>query len=442
MSSLRIVPRAEHSVSRSQITPGALKTLYMLKDAGYDAYVVGGGIRDLLLGVQPKDFDVATSAHPEEIKRVFRNSRLIGRRFRLAHVRFGQEIVEVATFRAGHHTSTDSSAGHLDESGRILRDNVYGSLEEDAWRRDFTINALYYGVNDFAIRDYVGGMEDLQARRLRLIGDAEVRYIEDPVRMLRAVRLAAKLHLSIDPATEAPLYQLGHLLAEVPPARLFDECLKIFFGSTAHWAFAGLRQFGLLRHMFPQVEARLAESGANGDLQLIEQALRNTAERIKQQKPVTPYFLFAALLWPAARPLLDSGESAGGAEIGSLVAQQVQRITIPKRFTIPMREIWDLQPRFHQREGKRPLRLLSHPRFRAAYDFLLLRAACGQAEPGLAEWWTELQAANPDQRAQIAATQPDADPQQDTGPQPGKRRRRRRGGRGRRRPADTPAPAS
>lgn len=441
MSSLLIVPRAEHSVSRSQITPGALKTLYGLKDAGYDAYIVGGGIRDLLLGIQPKDFDIATSAHPEEIKRVFRNSRLIGRRFRLAHVRFGQEIVEVATFRAGHHTSSDSGAGHLDESGRILRDNVYGTLEEDAWRRDFTINALYYGVNDFAIRDYVGGMEDLQARRLRLIGDSEIRYREDPVRMLRAVRLAAKLHLNIDPTTEAPLYHLGHLLAEVPPARLFDECLKIFFGSTAHWAFAGLRQYGLLQHMFPQAATRLAEAGADGDLQLIERALRNTAERISQQKPVTPYFLFAALLWPAARPLLDSGESAGGAEIGHLIEQQVRRITIPKRFTIPMREIWDLQPRFQQREGKRPLRLLSHPRFRAAYDFLLLRAACGQAEPGLAEWWTELQAANPDQRAQGAATQLDADPQHDTGPQPGKRRRRRRGGRGRR-PAGTPAPAS
>ncbi len=431
LSSLRIVPRAEHSVSRSQITHGALKTLYTLKDAGFEAYIVGGGIRDLLLGIQPKDFDVATSAHPDEIKRLFRNSRLIGRRFRLAHVRFGQEIVEVATFRATHHGTGDPEARHLDEGGRILRDNVYGTLEEDAWRRDFTINALYYGVQDFSIRDYVGGMEDLQARRLRLIGDSEIRYREDPVRMLRAVRLAAKLHLSIDPATEAPLYNLGHLLPEVPSARLFDECLKMFFGSTAHWAFAGLRRYGLLRHLFPQVEARLAAARDDGDAKLIEQALRNTAERIRQQKPVTPYFLFAAVLWPAARPLLTDA-AHGGAQINDLIAQQVQRVAIPKRFTIPMREIWELQSRFGQRQGKRPLRTLSHPRFRAAYDFLVQRAACGQVEQELVDWWTELQTANPEQRTQMSAEQ--------GAPPPGGKRRRR-GGRGRNRPAE-PAPPS
>ncbi len=436
MSSLRIVPRAEHSVSRSQITPGALKTLYTLKDAGYEAYIVGGGIRDLLLGVRPKDFDIATAAHPEEIKKLFRSCRLIGRRFRLAHVRFGPEIVEVATFRAAQHASSDSDARHLDESGRILRDNVYGTLEEDVWRRDFTINALYYGIHDFAIRDYVGAMADIQSRTLRLIGDQVTRYREDPVRMLRAVRLAAKLHLSIDPATEAPLYTLGHLLAEVPPPRLFDECLKMFLSGSAHWAFAGLQRYSLLRYLFPQTAACLSEPGDGSDLRLIEEALRNTAERIKQQRPVTPYFLFAALLWPAARQMLNAQpEGMGNADrFGVLVAQQVQRVSIPKRFTVPMREIWELQSRFEQRQGKRALRLLSHPRFRAAYDFLLLRAACGQAEPALAEWWTALHDGHPELRAQMVA-------EQGTPAQPGQRRRRRRRGR-RFRPADTPAPAS
>lgn len=421
----RIIPRAEHPISRRDISDNALKVLYRLKDAGYRGCLVGGGVRDLLLGVAPKDFDVATDASPEEIRKLFGNARLIGRRFRLAHVRFGREIIEVSTFRAdlSEVEPDDDGARLLDDSGRILRDNVYGSIEEDARRRDFTVNGLYYDIADYAIHDYVGGMEDVDMRRLRLIGDPEIRYREDPVRLLRAVRIAVKLDLDIEPATEAPLRHLGDLLADVPPARLFDEILKVLMTPDGVTGFRRLREYGLFAPLFPETAAALEGDYGPAGLRVIESAIANTGRRIVEGRPVTPAFLYAALLWPAVRAARARHESKGVSGAPALaiaqrevVANQVRRVMLPKRFSVPMREIWQLQPRFHKRRGKQPARLMAHPRFRAAYDFLLLRAEAGEEPAELAQWWTDVQ----EQRPEIAPS-----------PAPARRRRRRGGRRGR-----------
>ncbi len=400
-----IIPRAEHVISRAQISDYALKVLYRLNQAGYEAYLVGGGVRDLLLGREPKDFDVATNATPEQVKEQFRNCRLIGRRFRLAHVHFGQVIIEVATFRAPHDSvdagvedDEEDSNDRRIENGRIVRDNVYGSLEEDAWRRDFTINALYYNVADFSVVDYVGGMDDLKRGQLRLIGDPEQRYREDAVRMLRAVRFAAKLGFDIHADSEQPIFKLGGLLREIPPSRLFEEVLKLFMSGQAVQVFELLRHYHLFDHLFPQTEASLSREEQGFPIMLVVKALANTDARIAAGKPVTPAFLFAALLWEPARLLAEQKVAAGMNDIEALaeagdevVGKQVKSITIPKRFTLPMREIWNMQPRFENRSGKRPQRLLGHPRFRAAYDFLLLRAESGEADMELAQWWTAFQ---------------------------------------------------
>lgn len=430
-----IIPRDQHNISRKTLSRGAVDVLYELGRAGYEAYLVGGGVRDLLAGIQPKDFDVATDAKPEEVEQVFRRCRLIGRRFRLAHVRMGPEIIEVATFRAQprssdedpeHDDDGDDDPLHLtDDGGRILRDNVYGTLEDDAFRRDFTINALYYRVTDFAVVDYVGGMDDMRAKRLRLIGDPVTRYREDPVRMLRAVRIANKLGFTIDPPAAGPLPNLAPLLVEVPPARLFDEVLKLFLSEQAEKNYADLLSTGLFGALFPMtVEALAAYPDTSA---VIQGALAGTAFRVREGRPVTPAFLYAALLWPVVRqaiaPKLADGASLAQAltATGSdVVSEQVERVAIPRRFSTPMREIWQLQPRFERRRGKRPLRLLEHPRFRAAYDFLLLRVAAGEVEQELADWWTEFQEANPVERQHAADNAP--------GSREPRRRRRRRGG--------------
>ncbi|HHC71642.1 MAG TPA: polynucleotide adenylyltransferase PcnB [Thiotrichales bacterium] len=414
----RIIPRSEHIISRDNISENALKVLYRLKKAGYESYLVGGGVRDLLLGREPKDFDVATDASPEEVRALFRNCRLIGRRFRLAHVHFGREIVEVATFRG---QTPDDEARLQDENGRLLRDNVYGTIEEDAWRRDFTINALYYNIRDFSVVDYVGGMEDLEAGCLRLIGDPETRYREDPVRMLRVVRFATKLGFRIDPETEAPLFELGHLLDDISPSRLFDETVKMFLAGNALQTFEMLRHYDLFRHLFPQTEEVLAREEEGFPLTLVARALENTDLRVAEGKPVTPFFLYAALLWePVRSKARDMVGEEGISEQEALriaanlvISKQSRSTAIPRRFSLPMREIWEMQSRFEYRVGKRPLRLLTHPRFRAAYDFLLLRAQCGEESEELAAWWTEFQEKGEDE--QRAAIRP-----------AGKKRRRRR----------------
>ena len=396
----RVYPRSEHSISRSLVSENALKVLYRLKKAGYQAYLVGGCVRDLLLGREPKDFDVVTDAHPEQIRAVFRNCRLIGRRFRLAHVHFGGEIVEVATFRG--LSGTEEHRERVLENGRILRDNVYGTIEEDAFRRDFTVNALYYNIIDFSVVDYVGGMEDHQAGVLRLIGgEPEKRYREDPVRMLRAVRFAVKLGFAIDPGCAEPIPRLASLLREIPPARLYDEIIKLFLSGYGAQTFEQLRHYRLFGSLFPDTEQCLAREEQGFPLTFLARALERTDQRVQDGQPVTPYFLFAALLWEPVRHRAEARIAAGESALlayqesaGEVIGRQVRHTAIPRAVGMPVREVWALQPRFANTQGARPFRLLGHPRFRAAYDFLLLRAETGEAEPELADWWTRFQGAS------------------------------------------------
>ena len=427
----RIVPRDAHNISRKQISHNALRVLYRLNEGGFDAYLVGGAVRDLLIGGHPKDFDVATNATPEQVKSLFRNCRLIGRRFRLAHVMYGSETIEVATFRAN---IDDGTGDRQMQDGRILRDNVYGTIEDDALRRDFTVNALYYGVRDFAVRDYVGGWEDVLTRTLRLIGDPEQRYREDPVRMLRAVRLSAKLGFHIDPASAELIPRLAPLVGDAPPARLFDEMLKVFLAGHGEQSFLGLEQHGLLPALLPETARALAQDSSGGQRKLILQALANTDQRVREGKSVTPAFLFAALLWPAFRQECAELETQG---LDLLVSQQraadrvtlhqAHRIALPRRFSIPMQEIWLLQPRFSNRQRKRVFRTLAHPRFRAAYDFLELRTL---ETPELAEdleFWREAQVLTPEHLAErLIAVPHDSADEAESAPRK-KRRRRRRG---------------
>jgi len=403
-----IVPRSEHCISRANISDKALKVLYRLRQGGYEAYLVGGGVRDLLLGREPKDFDVATDATPEEVKRLFRNCRLIGRRFRLAHVHFGREIIEVATFRASHDEMAEGEG--VVEDGRILRDNVYGTLEDDAWRRDFTLNALYYDINDFAVVDYTGGLEDLEAGRLRIIGDPAVRYREDAVRMLRAVRFAAKLGFRVDEASEKAIFEHGHLLEEIPPARLFDEVLKLFQGGYAAETFELLRHYRLFGYLFPETDVLLQHEEGGFPLTFVARALENTDERVARNKPITPAFLFAAFLWEPVRSEAALLREEGANDIEAMqvagdavVSRQVQRVSFPKRFSVQSREIWTLQERLKRRGGRRAERLVTHPRFRAAYDFLLLRAQCGEPVQELADWWTHYQETDEAGRQKLTA---------------------------------------
>ncbi len=432
-----IIPRSEHPISRNSISSNAVKVMYRLKDAGFQAHLVGGGVRDLLLGREPKDFDVATDATPEEVKALFRNCRLIGRRFRLAHVYFRGETIEVATFR-GHHGDGDNGEGET-RNGMVVRDNVYGTLEEDAVRRDFTINALYYDIADRSVVDYTGGVEDLHRGLLRLIGDPRQRYREDPVRMLRAVRFAAKLGFRLEQETEAALLELGELLTDVPPARLFDEMLKMFLGGQAVATFELMRHYNQFGILFPRTETALEREEQGFPITFLLRAMENTDLRIAQGKPVTPAFLFAAILWEPVRQLADRLRGEGMSRLQSLqvageqvLEEQRRLISVPRRFTLQMREIWTLQERLGQRTGKRAFRTLSHPRFRAGYDFMLLRAESGEEERELADWWTRFQEVDQQQRDEmLAALAPG---------QRGAPRRRRR--RTRRRPVATqPNPA-
>ena len=388
----QIIPRSEHGVSRSDISENALKVLYRLKNSGYQAYLVGVGVRDILIGLKPKDFDVATDAHPEQVRELFRNCRLIGRRFRLAHVHFGREIIEVSTFRASHNDAVNGE-GH-EEDGRIIRDNVYGKLDDDVWRRDFTVNALYYNIEDYSIVDYVGGLEDVQNKQLRLIGIPEDRYREDPVRMLRAIRFSIKLGFSIHPVSERPIRDLAPLLEEIPEARLFEEFLKLFMSGESEKTYHQLREYGLFAFLFPQTEEFL-NRGDEFIHKLLSSAFRNTDTRLAEDKPVTPAFLLAALLWIPVRDLANDHESNGLSEMDAIhlasdavISHQIRSTSMPRRFTHMARDMWSLQVRLKNIRGKRPLKLLAHQRFRAAYDFLLLRAEAGEDVQELASWWT------------------------------------------------------
>jgi poly(A) polymerase len=530
----RVIPRAEHTISRSHISPNALRVLYRLKDAGFHAFLVGGCVRDLLLGMEPKDFDVATDALPDQVKRLFRNCRLVGRRFRLAHVFFGQEIIEVATFRAASAPSPgeepladadpedgeapeiddpeltvdpadedtveltaaelreavrrsgpgpgeraeqatapgesagagsvagptgatpegvsaparsfgrearppldDGSQRMFDATGRILRDNVYGTIDEDVWRRDFTANSLYYNIADFSIWDYCSGVEDVAARRLRLIGDPETRFREDPVRMLRAARFEAKLGFEIDPQTAEPIGRLRELLAGVPPARLFDEMLKLFLTGHGEKSLQTLRRRGLLAQLLPSVDAYLAAHAGGLVERLLVKGLANTDARALAGRPVTPTFLLALLLYGPIAQIIESMPPEKWHEISAIieacdraVRQAQAHLAIPRRFSLGLSEMFALQPRLEHPSGRRALRLLTHPRFRAGYDLLLLRAELGLASPEMARWWTQVQEVPHEEQGRMADALAQASGPRPGRPRSGPGRRRRRGRRG------------
>lgn len=409
-----IVPRDQHNISRKHISDSALKVMRTLHGAGFRGFLVGGGVRDLLLGGHPKDFDVATDATPEQVRQLFRSARIIGRRFKIVHVRYGREVIEVTTFRGQHDSAEQlqhrrrptNQHSAQSEDGMLLRDNVYGTLEEDAVRRDFTVNALYYTNEDFCIYDYTGGLQDLRNRVIRIIGDPETRYREDPVRMLRAVRFAAKLGFSIEPATAAPIAGLAKSLQDVPAARMFDEVLKLLMAGYGADTWQLMQQFGLFAPLFPQTAACLQDERF---VALVLQALRNTDARIRDDKPVTPAFIFAALLWPPVVVRAAQLQAEGVPEPQALhlagqevVSAQQLHTTIPKRFGIPMREIWDMQLRLANRSGRKAEQLLENRRFRAAYDFLLLREESGEDTGGLGKWWTDYQQRNPTQRQEMS----------------------------------------
>jgi|CXWL01.1.fsa_nt_gi poly(A) polymerase len=455
---LNVLPRAEHSISRKHIAPAAVRVLYGLREAGFQAHLVGGAVRDLLLGGDPKDWDVATDARPEQIRQTFRQCRLIGRRFVIAHVRFGHEIIEVTTFRGsgGGLPADEELDREVEAEGLILRDNVFGSIEEDALRRDFTVNALYYSIDDFAVRDFAGGLPDLASRTLRLIGDPELRYREDPVRMLRAARLAAKLNFTLAPETLAPIGRMASLLDGIPPARLFDDLQKLFLYGHAEKSFDQLLNLRLWEHLFPTVPMDAA-TGRPRDEALIRAALRSTDSRIAENKPVTPAFLFAAFLWapfcdvtrrlPLGAGDPEEDEEAIGIAAEGVFQRAVQRIALPRRFSIVTREIWEMQARLETTSPGRARRLMRHPRFRAAFDFLCLRAEVDPALAPLAERWDEAQRIAPEHFDALFKVSPGGKPKAkpatpkaaagEGGDQPPAKRRRRR----RRSTSGTPAPA-
>lgn len=407
-------------MSRQLISPNALKVLYRLNKGGFDAYLVGGGVRDILLGEKPKDFDIATNATPDEVKTLFRNCRLIGRRFRLAHIVFGREIIEVATFRGHHDSASEKEKGctktsKQSEDGMLLRDNIYGTIDEDAERRDFTINALYYSSNDFNVLDFANGVKDIENKVIRLIGDPETRYREDPVRMLRAIRFATKLDMVIAPETHKPITELSSLMANIPAARMFEEFLKMFISGKAVANYKMLREYHLFKFFFPAVDQAL-DPQSNSHNTLLEpfiiQAMANTDKRINNEQRVTPAFLFAAMLWYSLQHYIKqlntnnqlTPQDAFFAALSEVMPEQQRSISIPKRFQGVMKDIWILQEKLARREGKKAFKTFEHPKFRAGYDFLLLRAQVETDNTQLAElakWWTDFQGISHDAQQQM-----------------------------------------
>ncbi len=416
LGNARVIPFANHEIAREQLSYGALRVCDGLQAAGYQAFVVGGAVRDLLLHKVPKDFDVATNATPEQVRSVFRRARIIGRRFRLVHVMFGEEVVEVSTFRR----MMEADEMQADEHGRLLRDNEFGDQEQDAARRDFTANALYYNPATQEVHDYHDGYADTRAQVLRMIGDPATRYREDPVRMLRAVRLSAKLGMTLEAKTAAPIHSMKDLLDNVPQARLLDEVLKMLLSGNAVACIQQLRQLHLHHGLLPLLD--VIDSRPDGE-KFIQLALRNTDERLNKDKPVSPAFLFAALLWPEVRAAWEARIKRNERPVPAMheamdevLAKQKKQLAIPHRHDAVMKEIWLLQQRFDQRAGQRPYRLLEQPRFRAAFDFLLLRCASGETPDDLGLWWDEFQDANSERQKEML--------QPETGP--AKKRRRRK----------------
>ena len=424
----RTVPKEQHGIGREAISQGSRKVCEVLHGHGYQAYIVGGAVRDLLLGLRPKDFDVATDAYPEEVHKAFRRSRLIGKRFRLVHVMFGEETVEVSTFRARTPAETD-------EHGRVLRDNIYGTREDDAIRRDFTINALYYDPASETLLDYHNGLRDLQRKSVRIIGDARARYREDPLRMLRAVRFAAKAGFSIDERTRKPIRELAHLLENVPPSRVYEEMQKLLLSGHAATGLRQLRSEGLHHGLLPLLDVIIEQPMGE---RFVTLALEQTDSRVRSGKSVSPAFLFAALLWHEVLAAWKKAQQRGLKPIPALFEAmdtvldiQTDKLAIPRRLTAVMKEIWALQPRFEQRSGRRPFGLLAHERFRAGFDFLVLRSGSGEAPEELAQWWEKFQHAGEAERQAMLMA-----------PQPGERGRRRRRRRRGKKPSSAPPDAA
>ncbi len=409
------IPVARHGIRRERVSTGARRTCETLQQAGHKAYVVGGAVRDLIAGIDPKDYDIATDATPEQVRALFRRSRIIGRRFQIVHVMQGGETLEVSTFRAAHNEDTVK-----DEHGRVLRDNVFGTIAEDAARRDFTVNALYYDPSTETVLDYHRGVADLQQKTLRMIGEPRARYREDPVRMLRAVRLSAKLGLTLDPAVRAPIREMAELMENVPPARLFDEMLKLLFSGHAVECVKRLRDDGLHHGLLPLLDVILEQPLGEKFVML---SLNSTDARVRAGKSVSPSYLFATLLWHEVLANWEIRKARGELLIPALYEAmdeildvQGEKLAITRRIAGDIKEIWALQPRFDKRTGKTPYRLLELPRFRAGYDFLALRAESGEIDGEIAEWWHEFQNADADQREAMLLP--------DNGPK--KRRRRSR----------------
>ncbi|MEM7303972.1 MAG: polynucleotide adenylyltransferase PcnB [Pseudomonadota bacterium] len=403
------IPSTEHKINESLICEHAREITEKLIRANYQAYLVGGCVRDLLLGKEPKDFDIATNAHPEEICELFDNSRIIGRRFRIVHIYQHRHFIEVSTFRAlNKQKNSDTQV----TNGRILRDNTFGSIEEDAYRRDFTINSMYYDIASHEVLDFCGGMEDINNKAIRMIGDDVVtRYHEDPVRILRALRFHAKLELEIEEATLKPIPELIHLLTDISPSRLFDEVLKLFHSGHAVKCFKAIDQYGLIKLLFPMTHA--ARKNNKQFDTLIYIALENTDSRIRQGKPVNPAFIFAILLWQPYLEQIEKFKKDGISyaecawEAGRLtVSTQSSLINIPKRFSIAICEIWKLQRRLLRKYGYKTLKLLEHPRFRAAYDFMCLRAQAGEIDEYECSWWTKIQEVSPAEQKQMTRYKP------------------------------------
>lgn len=393
-----IISPANSVFDQKKISSSAIKVVEKLRLSGYESYIVGGCVRDLLMGMKPKDFDVATNATPEQVKVLFSRSRIIGRRFQIVHVCVGSEIIEVTTFRAQHtEIKNELSKSQLSSKGMLLRDNIFGSIADDAVRRDFTMNALYYCPIENEITDYTKGLEDIDKRLIRIIGDPSQRYREDPVRMLRALRFIAKLGFSIEDQSSKAIDKSRSLLADIPPARLFDEALKLFMNGYALASFTALRKYGVFEILFPDIEKALL-CDSTYYLKFIERALINTDKRIRKKQRVTPAFLFAALLWPI---LKESEKKQNKSKKNNsfffndnaekVIHKLCKRIAIPRRFTLPMKEIWQIQSRLPHRAGNQALKLMENKRFRAGYDFLLLREDSGEIKPGLGLWWTVFQ---------------------------------------------------
>ncbi len=410
-SPTRILKRDEHILSRKNISQLALNILYRLKEAGFQAYLVGGGVRDLLLDLHPKDFDVATNAHPDQIRKLFHNSRIIGRRFQIVHVFSNKQLVEVTTFRGTSSHSTDATLHSQNEHGIILCDNLFGSIEEDAVRRDFTVNALYYNIDDYGIVDFVNGIEDLKNKTMRIIGDPETRFREDPMRMLRAIRLASKLNFTLEKNTAQAIPKMREMLKHVSHARLFDEFIKILKSGKATATFENLIAYDLLIELFPSLPP-LWENNPEAEA-LAKKALANGDTRIKENKSINPAFMLSVLYWPILlqQLALESTFKHSPAAAFEKAMQHACRIalhdlSIPKRLIAQMRDIWFLQHRFNMRSNKRLLNIPDLPKFRAAYDFLLLRAELNQKLKPLSEWWTNFYESDIEQRQHLLKKKP------------------------------------